>query len=229
MLQPTIHLSVDAVVFGYDADEGISVLLIKRNIEPFKGWWALPGGLVKTNETLEHAVRRELKEESGIDVGFIEQLYTFGEPGRDPRNRAVTVAYYCLVRPRNFRLVAKTDADDAKWFNIKDLPKLAFDHKNIVQVAIDRLRGKLAYEPVGFELLEPKFPFSDLEKLYQVLLDKELDRRNFKKKIMAYGFLEETNEMKKQEGAGRPAALFKFNKKRYEELVRRGFNFDMFY
>ena len=236
MLQPTIHLSVDAVVFGYDADEGrayrqagISVLLIKRNIEPFMGWWALPGGLVKTNESLEHAVRRELKEESGITVGYLEQLYTFGDPGRDPRNRAVTVAYYCLVRPRNFRLVAKTDADDARWFNIKDLPKLAFDHKHIVQAAIDRLRGKLAYEPVGFELLEPKFPFSDLEKLYQVLLDKELDRRNFKKKIMAYGFLEETKEIKKQEGAGRPAALYKFNKKRYEELVRRGYNFDLFF
>ncbi len=229
MLQPTIHLSVDAVVFGYDADEGISVLLIKRALDPYKGWWALPGGLVKTNESLEQAVRRELKEESGIDVGYMEQLYTFGEPGRDPRNRAVTVAYYGLVRPRNFRLVAKTDADDAKWFNIKDLPRLAFDHKSIVQVAIDRLRGKLTYEPIGFELLEPKFPFSDLEKLYTTLLDKDLDRRNFKKKIMAYGFLEETNEMKKQEKAGRPAALFKFNKKRYEELVKRGFNFDLFY
>jgi len=229
MLQPTIHLSVDADVFGYDADDGISVLLIKRNINPFKGWWALPGGLVKANESLEHAVRRELKEESGITVGYLEQLYTFGEPGRDPRNRAVTVAYYCLVRPRNFRLVAKTDADDARWFNIKELPKLAFDHKNIVEVAIDRLRGKLAYEPIGFELLEPKFPFSDLEKLYQVLLDTELDRRNFKKKIMAYGFLEETKEIKKQDGAGRPAALYKFNKKRYEELVKRGYNFDLFF
>ena len=228
MLQPSIHLSVDAVIFGYDADEGISVLLIQRNLEPFKGWWALPGGLVKKEETLEHAVKRELKEEAGISVEYLEQLYTFGDPHRDPRNRAVTVAYYGLVRPRNYRLVAKTDADDARWFNIKDLPKLAFDHKNIIETAIARLRGKLAYEPVGFELLEPKFPFSDLEKLYQTLLDKELDRRNFKKKIMAYGFLEETKEMKKQAGAGRPAALFRFNKKRYEELVKRGYNFDLF-
>jgi len=229
MLQPSIHLSVDAVIFGYDADEGISVLLIKRNLGPFKGWWALPGGLVKPNESLEHAVRRELKEEAGIEVGYMEQLYTFGEPGRDPRNRAVTVAYYGLVRPKNFRLVAQTDADDAKWFNIKVLPKLAFDHRNIIEAAITRLRGKLAYEPIGFELLEPKFPFSDLEKLYMALLDKELDRRNFKKKIMAYGFLEETKELKKQVGAGRPAALFRFNKKRYEELMKRGYNFDLFY
>lgn len=228
MIQPSIHLSVDAVVFGYDPDEGISVLLIKRNIDPFKGWWALPGGLVKTNESLEHAVRRELKEEAGIEVGYLEQLYTFGDTDRDPRNRAVTVAYYGLVRPKNFRLVATTDADDAKWFNIKDLPRLAFDHKNIVERAIMRLRGKLAYEPIGFELLDPKFPFSDLEKLYQTLLDKELDRRNFKKKIMAYGFVEETTE-KRSEGVGRPASLFRFNKKRYEELVKRGYNFDLFY
>jgi 8-oxo-dGTP diphosphatase len=229
MLQPSIHLSVDTVIFGYDADEGISVLLIKRNLDPFKGWWALPGGLVKTNESLDRAAHRELKEETGIEVAYMEQLYTFGEPNRDPRNRAVTVAYYGLVRPKNYRLVANTDADDARWFNIKDLPKLAFDHKNIFDVAIARLRGKLAYEPVGFELLEPKFPFSDLEKLYMTLLDKQLDRRNFKKKIIAYGFLEETKEMKKREGAGRPAVLYKFNKKRYEELVKRGFNFDLFY
>src|ERR1044071_2278463 len=228
MLQPSIHLSVDAVIFGYDADEGISVLLIQRNLDPFKGWWALPGGLVKKEETLEHAVKRELKEEAGISVEYLEHLYTFGAPHRDPRSRAVTVAYYGLVRPRNDRRVAKTDADDARWFNIKDLPKLSFDHKTIIETAIARLRGKLAYEPVGFELLEPKFPFSDLEKLYQTLLDKELDRKNFKKKIMAYGFLEETKEMKKQAGAGRPAALFRFNKKRYEELVKRGYNFDLF-
>lgn len=228
MLHPNIFLSVDAVVFGYDPDDGISVLLINRNIDPYKGWWALPGGLVKTNESLEHAVRRELKEEAGIEVGYMEQLYTFGDPDRDPRNRAVTVAYYCLVRPRNFRLVAKTDASDARWFTIKELPRLAFDHKDIVNTAIERLRGKLAYEPVGFELLEPKFPFSDLEKLYMALLDKELDRRNFKKKITSYGFLEETKELKKQAGAGRPASLYKFNKKRYEELVKRGYNFDLF-
>jgi 8-oxo-dGTP diphosphatase len=229
MISPSIHLSVDSVIFGYDADDGISVLLIKRNIDPFKGWWALPGGLVKTDESLEQAARRELKEEAGIEVAYMEQLYTFGAPGRDPRNRAVTVAYYGLVRPKNFRLDAKTDADDAKWFNIKDLPKLAFDHKDIIGVAIARLRGKLAYEPIGFELLEPKFPFSDLEKLYIALLDQEIDRRNFKKKIMAYGLLEETKEMKKREGAGRPAALFRFNKKRYEDLKKRGYNFDLFF
>lgn len=229
MRHPEIFLSVDSVIFGYDSDEGISVLLIKRNIDPYKGWWALPGGLVKPTETLEQAVKRELKEETGIEVAYLEQLYTFGDPGRDPRNRAVTVAYYGLVRPKNFKPEADTDAEEAKWFNIKDHPKLAFDHKHILQIAIDRLRGKLAYEPIGFELLDQKFPFSDLEKLYMTLLDQDIDRRNFKKKIMAYGFVEETGEMQKREGAGRPAALYKFNKKRYEELKKRGFNFDLFY
>src|SRR5204862_1609052 len=190
-------------------------------------YWALPGGLVKNEETLELAVQRELKEEAGIDVNYLEQLYSFGQPGRDPRNRVISVAYYGLVRPRDFQLSAQTDAEDVAWFNIKKLPKLAFDHKSIVDQAIKRLRGKLAYEPVGFELLDKRFPFSDLEKLYQALLEGELDRRNFKKKIMSYGFLEEMDESI-QRGAGRPARLYQFNKKKYFQLKENGYNFDLF-
>ncbi len=223
----SIKVAVDAVVFGYDPEEGISVLLISRKFEPFQKSWALPGGLVKGEESLEEAVRRELKEESGVDVNYLEQLYTFGKPGRDPRNRVVSIAYYGLVRPKDFQLSAQTDAEDVAWFNIKKLPKLAFDHKHIVDVAIKRFRGKLAYEPVGFELLDKKFPFSDLEKLYQTLLDKDLDRRNFKKRIMSYGFLEELDE-NIQRSVGRPAALFQFNKKKYFELKEKGYNFDLF-
>lgn len=215
------------MVFGYDPQEGVSVLLISRKVEPFKNQWALPGGLVLDDEPLEHAVRRELEEETGIDVHYLEQLYTFGTPERDPRNRVVTVAYFGLVRPKDFQLSAQTDAEAAAWFNIKKLPRLAFDHKLILDTAIKRLRGKLAYEPVGFELLNKKFPFSDLEKLYQILLDRDLDRRNFKKKIMAYGFLEELEEQV-QGKAGRPARLYQFNKKKYFELQERGFNFDFF-
>jgi 8-oxo-dGTP diphosphatase len=222
-----IKVSVDAVVFGYDPQEGVSVLLITRKLEPFKNQWALPGGLVLTDEPLEQAVRRELQEETGIDVNYLEQLYTFGQPNRDPRNRVVSVTYFGLVRPKDFHLAAKTDAENAAWFNIKKLPKLAFDHKEIVNMALKRLRGKLAYEPVGFELLNKKFPFSDLEKLYQTLLDQELDRRNFKKKIMGYGFLEELDEMA-QRKAGRPARLYQFNKKKYFELKEHGYNFDLF-
>jgi 8-oxo-dGTP diphosphatase len=223
----SIKVAVDAVVFGYDAEEGVSVLLIKRKFEPFQKSWALPGGLVKEEESLEEAVRRELREESGIDVTYLEQLYSFGKPDRDPRNRVVSITYYGLVRPKDYQLSAQTDAEDVAWFNIHKLPKLAFDHKQIVEMAIKRLRGKLAYEPVGFELLDKKFPFSDLEKLYQTLLDTELDRRNFKKRIMSYGFLEELNETM-QRSLGRPATLFQFNKKKYFELKEKGYNFDLF-
>ncbi|MBL7834593.1 MAG: NUDIX hydrolase [Cyclobacteriaceae bacterium] len=223
----SIKVSVDAVVFGYTPEDGVSVLLIKRKNEPFKHSWALPGGLVRNDEALEDAVRRELKEEAGIDVQFMEQLYSFGMPDRDPRNRVISIAYYALVRPRDFQLSAQTDAEDVEWYSVTEVPKLAFDHKNILDYAIKRLRGKLAYEPIGFELLDKKFPFSDLERLYQSLLLQQIDRRNFKKKIMAYGFLEELAEYI-QRGAGRPARLYQFNKKKYFELKKNGYNFDLF-
>ncbi|MCU0418645.1 MAG: NUDIX hydrolase [Cyclobacteriaceae bacterium] len=226
-MQQAIRVAVDAVVFGYEPDEGVSVLLITRKYPPFQKQWALPGGLVKNEESLEVAVRRELQEEAGMAVSYLEQLYTFGAPDRDPRNRVVSVAYYGLVRPKDYQLLAQTDAEDVAWFNIKKLPRLAFDHKTIVTTAIQRLRGKIAYEPVGFELLDPQFPFSDLEKLYQTLLDRDLDRRNFKKKIMGYGFIEELRETV-QRGAGRPAHLYRFNKKKYFELKESGYNFDLF-
>jgi 8-oxo-dGTP diphosphatase len=223
----SIKVSVDAVVFGYDHENGVSVLLITRKYEPFQKFWALPGGLVKNEESLEEAVNRELKEEAGIDVNYLEQLYSFGKPDRDPRNRVISVAYYGLVRPKDYQISAQTDAEDVGWFNIKKLPKLAFDHKHIVDLAIKRLQGKIAYQPIGFELLDKKFPFSDLEKLYQALMDRDLDRRNFKKKIMGYGFLEELAESV-QRGVGRPAALYQFNKKKYFELKESGYNFDLF-
>ena len=227
-MKQDIKVSVDAVVFGYDQENGISVLLIKRKNEPFQKMWALPGGLVLNKESLDDAVSRELKEEAGIDVNYLEQLYTFGSPERDPRNHAISVSYFGLVRPQDFQIAAQTDAEDAAWFNIKKLPKLGFDHKKIIDAAIKRLRGKITYEPVGFELLDKEFPFSDLEKLYQTLLDQEIDRRNFKKKIVGLGILEELDETI-QRKSGRPARLFKFNKKKYFELKEKGYNFDIFF
>jgi 8-oxo-dGTP diphosphatase len=228
IMKQDIKVSVDAVVFGYDPVQGISVLLIKRRNEPFQKMWALPGGLVLNAESLDEAVQRELKEEAGMDVNYLEQLYTFGNPGRDPRNHAISISYFGLVRPADFQIAAHTDAEDAAWFSIKKLPKLAFDHKKIIDAAIKRLRGKITYEPVGFELLEQEFPFSDLEKLYQTLLDQDIDRRNFKKKIMSLGILEEMKTTL-QRKSGRPARLYKFNRKKYFELKEKGYNFDIFF
>lgn len=223
-----IKLTVDAVVFGYAKSEGISLLLVQRKYEPFKDQWALPGGFVLNNETLEAAVKRELSEETGVRVSYLEQLYTFGDPSRDPRQHIVSVAYFGLVKSSAYlQLKADTDALDAKWYPIKKLPTLAFDHKQIVQLAIERLKMKVRYQPIGFELLDKKFPFSDLEKLYAALLDKELNRRNFSKKILSYGFLEETGELAKPEGRGRPSAIYRFNQKRYNELMKEGYHFEI--
>ena len=222
-----ISLAVDAVVFGYTSKEGLSVLLIQRKVEPFKLEWALPGGFVKENESLDEAVSRELQEETGASINYLEQLYTFGGPKRDPRNRVVSVAYYGLVRPDVFHLLADTDAADAKWHNLEELPDLAFDHFEILEMARMRLKGKITYEPIGFELLDKKFPFSELEKLYQTVLDKPLDRRNFKKKIMSYDFLEETSEKQVLKGAGRPGNLFMFNEEKYLHHKKKGINIDL--
>jgi len=167
-----INLSVDAVVFGYDKKTGLSLTLIKRKNPPFQNAWALPGGLVKYAESLETAVKRELKEETGIQVNYLEQLYSYGAPDRDPRNRVVSIAYYGLIRQSQYQLHADTDASDARWFNVEQLPKLAFDHQQIVETAILRLKNKITYEPIGFELLDKKFPFIQLLTLYETIRGK---------------------------------------------------------
>lgn len=225
MSEQSIKLSVDAVVFGYEAGV-ISILLIKRKYQPFKGKWAIPGGFVLNTESLEEAVERELKEETGVKINYLEQLYTFGSPDRDPRGRVVSVAYFGLVRPNEFRVQASTDAEQAEWFNIDELPDLSFDHKEILKAAIERLQGKITYEPLGFELLDAKFPFSDLEKLYTTLLGRSVDRRNFRKKIIGLNVLDELDE-KVSKGSGRPANLFQFNKKRYFQLKKEGIIFEV--
>jgi len=223
-----IKITVDAVVFGYDQESGIRILLVKRKYEPFKGEWALPGGFILESENLEDAVERELYEETGVRINYLEQLYTFGKVDRDPRSRIISVAYFGLVNSNHYKDIrADTDAEDVDWIKIKDLPSLAFDHKVIIEKAVDRLRSKVRYEPIGFELLDSKFPFSDLEDLYGSLLDKPIDRRNFKKKFMSFGILTELNEFAPKKGAGRPGKLYQFDEAKYKARKENGLFFEI--
>jgi len=222
---PRAALAVDCVVFGLD-EAGLQVLLIQRDLEPFRGAWALPGGFVHVDEDLDQAARRELREETGLDTAFLEQLYTFGALGRDPRDRVVTVAYYALLKLSDHRVQAATDARDAAWFAVEDLPRLAFDHADIVTMALNRLRGKVRYQPIGFELLPPKFTLSQLQRLYEIVLERPLDKRNFRKKVLSLGLLEELDEVE-QDVAHRAARLYRFDERRYRKLVTRGFNFEL--
>ena len=201
-------LAVDCVVFGLDED--LQVLLIQRDIPPFQGRWALPGGFVRMDETLDEAARRELTEETGVTRVYLEQLYTFSDLDRDPRERVVSVAYYALVKLSDHRVKAATDAREAAWFSVVDLPNLAFDHDKVLQAALSRLKGKVVYQPIGFELLPPKFTLSQLQRMYEVILEKELDKRNFRRKILSAGVLEETGNMRA--GDHRPAKLYRFRR-----------------
>ena len=217
-------LTVDCVIFGFDG-ERMQILFIKRGCAPFQGDWALPGGFVNVNESLDCAAQRELQEETGLTNVFLEQLYSFGQLGRDPRERVVSVAYFALVNRFSHTLLAATDATDAKWFSMQELPKLAFDHEQIVDVALARLRAKLRYEPIGFELLPKKFRLSQLQSLYEAVLGQKLDKRNFRKKVLSHDLLIPLEETQR-EGAHRPAQLFRFDAKRYQQLKKRGFSFD---
>ncbi len=218
-------LAVDCVVFGLDEND-LEVLLIRRDLEPFAGKWALPGGFVRVDESVDDAARRELSEETGLGRVFLEQLYTFGDPGRDPRDRVVTVAYYALVNLGAHRVKAATDAREAAWFAVTDLPRLAFDHDAIVAMALERLRGKVRYRPLGFELLPAKFTLGMLQRLYEKILERPLDKRNFRKKVLSMGLLEELDEVE-QDVAHRAARLYRFDKKRYRELEKEGFDFEL--
>lgn len=222
---PRPALTVDCVVFGLD-DEELKVLLIQRDLEPFAGRWALPGGFVHVGESPDAAARRELREETGLHDVFLEQLYTFGEPDRDPREHVVTVSYYALVNLRDHRVAAASDARNVAWFAVDDTPALAFDHDRILGVAVERLRGKVRYQPIGFELLGPKFTLRQLQRMYETILDRPLDKRNFRKKILSMAILVELDEVE-TDVAHRAARLYRFDKRKYDRMVRRGFNFEV--
>ena len=222
---PRPALTTDCVIFGFDGLK-IKVLLIERGIEPYKGMWAFPGGFVHEDESTEEGAKRELKEETGLENIFIEQLYTFSDISRDPRGRVVSVAYYALVNLKDHKVIAGDDAKNARWFGIDEIPSLAFDHEKIFRTALLRLKGKIRYQPIGFELLPEKFTLSELQHLYEAILEIKLDKRNFRKKIKKMNLLIELEE-KQQNVRHKAANYYKFDKQKYEELMLKGFNFEI--
>ncbi len=218
-------VTVDCVVFGLD-DDDLKILLIQRGLDPFKGQWALPGGFAVVGEALEETARRELQEETGLEDVYLEQLYTFSDPDRDPREHVITVAHYGLVNLFDHTIAASTDASNAAWFCLDDMPQLAFDHEEILEIAHKRLRGKIRYQPIGFELLPERFPLRSLQAVYEKILDRKLDKRNFRKKILNMGILEELDEIE-TDVSHRAAKLYRFNKHKYDRMVKQGFNFEI--
>jgi len=216
-------VTVDIVIFTVTEND-LKVLLIKRKLPPFKNFWAIPGGFVRIDESLEEAALRELKEETNVSHVYLEQLYTFGDPERDPRMRVITVAYFALISSERLDLKASTDAVDVRWFSTKDLPDLAFDHKKITDYAVTRLRYKLEYTSVGFQLLPQEFTLTELQKTYEIILDRELDKRNFRKKVLSLNILEDT-EKKKMKSLHRPAKLYCFSQKKFKNLEDKGIIF----
>jgi 8-oxo-dGTP diphosphatase len=217
-----VQVAVDIVIFTIQSGE-LRVLLVKRGIPPFLGQFAIPGGFVLENESLDQAALRELKEETGVGEVYLEQLYSFGDPGRDPRGRVITVAYYALIAADRSPLVPGSDASDARWWAIRELPPLAFDHRKILDYALERLRNKLEYTTVGFQLLPPRFTLTELQEVYEVILDRKLDKRNFRRKLALLKVLKPTREQRR--GGRRPARLYEFVAANFEKLKDKGILF----
>lgn len=204
---PHPAVTTDIVLFTI-RDDQLKLLLIKRGGEPYQGHWALPGGFVEMDEDLEMSARRELEEETGVSGVYLEQLYTFGRPDRDPRERVITVAYYALIPSNQMRLQAATDAEAVGWFAFEEPPPLAFDHDEIVAMAHQRLVAKLDYSTIAFQFLPREFTLSELQNVYEIIRREPVDKRNFRKQVLALGKLMETKKMKR-DGAHRPARLYR--------------------
>jgi 8-oxo-dGTP diphosphatase len=216
--------SIDCVILGFDAGE-LKILIIERNEEPFQNWWALPGNIVQANEGVDQAAERILYELTGLKEMHMEQFHAFGEVNRHPQGRVVTIAYYALIRINSKKPLkpVSTYAKNAVWHSIKDLPQLAFDHQKICHTAFRKLRRRLAYQPIAFELLPEKFTLTQMQMVYEAILNKTLDKRNFRKKMLSYGFLKELDE--KQEGVSyRAAKLYKFDKRKYAKIFQSELN-----
>lgn len=216
---PRPALTVDVVIFTV-RENRLHVLLVQRGEQPFKGMWALPGGHVHMEESLEEAAGRELAEETGVQGAFLEQLYTYGEPERDPRGRVVSVAYFALIpADAPFHAEGGGDAGAANWFPVNELPQLAFDHAEIFAYALRRLRYKLEYSAAGFELLPEEFTLSEIQHTYEMILGEKLDKRNFRRRILEAGVIEETARMRG--GEGRPARLYRYRADAVAEVKAR--------
>jgi len=220
-MKPFMQVTVDIVIFT--VHEGIlKVLLVKRGIPPFIGKRAIPGGFVHEDEDLDQAALRELGEETGVSDVYLEQLYSFGKLDRDPRGRVVTVAYFALISADR-KLKAGSDAAEAAWYAMDDLPRLAFDHTTILNYALERLRNKLEYTTVGFQLLPDKFTLTELQVVYEAILGKKLDKRNFRRKMSVLKILKPLTEYRR--GGQRPAQLYRFVAARFEKLKDKGILF----
>ncbi|RMD73331.1 MAG: NUDIX domain-containing protein [Bacteroidetes bacterium] len=219
---PRPALTVDCVIFGLDASAQLKVLLIQRANEPFIGQWALPGGFVGIDEDIEAAALRELEEETGVRDLYIEQFHTFGRPDRDPRGRVVSVAHFALVNLEDHPVRPSSDARRVEWFEIEELPRLAFDHDEIIAIAIEKLRQKVRHEPLVFELLPAAFTLSQLQQIYEKVMGvtEGFNKRNFRSRMLKTGLLKEVGRQKGV--AHRPAKLYSFDREAWERLHRKG-------
>lgn len=205
-------VTVDVVIFSLKERE-LHVLLVQRRRWPYEGYWALPGGFIEMDESLEDSARRELEEETGVRDVYLEQLYTFGDPGRDPRTRVISVSYFALVQLDKQVLRVSEESTDVRWFPVQDLPDhLAFDHDQIIEFAYNRLRSKLEYTTLAFQLLPDVFSMLELKDIYEQILGETMDKGNFYRKLKESGVLEETNLVR--EGKGRPTKLWRFKQDR---------------
>lgn len=219
---PHPAVTTDCVIFGFDGSN-LKILLIQRGIDPYKGKWALPGGFLRLDESAETGAMRELKEETGLETAYIEQFHSYSQPDRDPRERVITIAYLALVKLQDVK--GGDDAADARWFSVNDIPQLAFDHDVILRDAIARLRERIHFHPIGYDLLPEKFTLKELQTLYESVLGVRFDRRNFAKKMLHLDILTQLDETV-WPTPKREANLFKFNLEKYKELKQRGFRLE---
>tara|TARA_B100001115_G_scaffold184244_1_gene185840 strand:+ start:1027 stop:1782 length:756 start_codon:yes stop_codon:yes gene_type:complete len=218
-------VSVDCVVFGYHENR-LKILLIKRGAAPFMGMWALPGDLVYPNENIDVAAQRILRDLTGIDNLFMEQTKVYGQVDRHPAGRVITTGYYSLIDIAKHDPHASAWADGVYWMDLDEVPKLAFDHSDILKDALQILQQRVRHQPVGFELLPEKFALADLQALYEAILNESYDKANFRKRILSMNLLISLKENQK-DVPHRPARLYKFDKQRYDELIAKGFSFEL--